>query len=58
MTLGIPDSDRSQWRGFVFSSGGQAINTSGFNVPDGTAPRMRADYFAEVEAALRRAGLI
>jgi hypothetical protein len=58
MILGIPDSDRPQWRGFVFSSGGQAINNSGFNVPDGTAPRMRADFFAEVEAALQRAGLI
>lgn len=58
MTLGIPDSDQPQWRGFIFSSGGQAINNSGFNVPDGTPPRMRVDCFAEVEAALRRAGLI
>jgi hypothetical protein len=58
MALGIPDSDRPRWRGFVFSSGGQAINNSGFNVPDGTPPRMRADYFAAVEDALRRAGLI
>jgi hypothetical protein len=57
-SLGIPDSDRPRWRGFVFSSGGQVINNSGFNVPDGTPPRMRADAFAEVQAALRRAGLI
>jgi hypothetical protein len=57
-TLGIPDSDRHQWRGFIFSSAGQAINNSGFNLPDGNAPRMRADYFAEVAAALRRSGLI
>jgi hypothetical protein len=57
MTLGFPDSDRPQWRGFIFSSAGQAINNSGFNAPDGALPRMRADYFAEVEAALRRARL-
>jgi len=58
MTLGIPDADRPQWRGFIFSSGGQAINNSGFNVADGAAPRMRADSFAAVEAALRHGGLI
>ena len=57
MTLGIPDADRPQWRGFVFTSAGQAINMSGFNAPDGTPPRMRADYYAQVEDALRRAGL-
>jgi hypothetical protein len=57
-TFGIPDTDRPQWRGFVFSSAGQATNLSGFNIPDGTAPRMRADYYAQVEDALRRAGLI
>jgi serine/threonine protein kinase len=32
--------------------------SSDFNVPDGAPPRMRPDSFAEVEAALRRAGLI
>jgi hypothetical protein len=58
ITLGIPDSDRPHWRGFIFSSGGQVINNSGFNAPDGTPPRMRTDSFAEVEAALRRAGLV
>lgn len=26
MALNIPDADRPQWRGFIFSSGGQAIN--------------------------------
>jgi hypothetical protein len=54
----IPDADRPQWRGFVFTSSSQIMNLSGFNVPDGTFPRMRADYFAQVEDALRRAGLI
>jgi hypothetical protein len=58
MTLEFPDRDRPQWRGFVFSSGGQVINQSGFNIPDGTPPRMRADYFAEVQDALKREGLI
>src|SRR5262245_49041090 len=58
LTLGFPDADRPQWRGFVFSSSGQAFNRSGFNVPDGSPPRMRADYFAQVEDALKRAGLI
>jgi hypothetical protein len=58
MTFGIPDADRPQWRGFVFTSAGQAMNISGFNVPDGIPPRMRADYYAEVEDALRRSGLI
>src|SRR5580700_9942571 len=58
MTVGIPDSDRHQWRGFIFSSGGQAINNSGFNAPDGTSPRMRADSFAEVRVALQRVGLV
>lgn len=37
-TLRLPDADRARWRGFVFSSGGQAINQSGFNIPDGTPP--------------------
>lgn len=58
MTLGIPDVDRSQWRGFIFSSNGQAINNSGFNVVDGSAPRMLPVYFAQVEDALQRGGLI
>ncbi len=58
MTLGIPDADRPQWRGFVFNSAGQAMNLSGFNIPDGTPPRMRADHYAQVGDALRRAGLI
>jgi hypothetical protein len=58
LTLGFPDSDRPQWRGFIFNSTGQAINSSGFNEPDGAPPRMRPDSFAEVEAALRCAGLI
>jgi hypothetical protein len=57
LTFGIPDADRPQWRGFVFSSAGRATNQSGFNIPDGTAPRMRADYYVQVEDALRRAGL-
>lgn len=57
-SLGIPDADRRGWRGFIFTSRGQAVNNSGFNVPDGTPPRMRADYFAEVLDALRRAGLL
>ena len=57
-SLGIPDADRRQWRGFIFTSRGQVVNNSGFNVPDGTPPRMHADYFAEVYDALRRAGLI
>jgi hypothetical protein len=56
-TLGIPDADRPNWRGFVVSSGGQAINNSAFNSPDGGV-RMLPAYFAEVEDALRRAGLI
>lgn len=38
MTLGIPDVDRPHCRGFVFTAGGQAINQSGFNLPDGTPP--------------------
>jgi hypothetical protein len=58
MTLGIPDADRLHWRGFIFNSAGQAMNVSGFNLPDGTPPLMRADYYAQVEDALRRAGLI
>jgi hypothetical protein len=58
ITLGIPDTDRPQWRGFAFNSAGQAVNASGFNTPDGTPPAMRADYYAEVEDALSRAGLI
>lgn len=58
MTVGFPDSERPQWRGFVFSSGGQVINQSGFNIPDGTPPRMRAVYFAEVQTALKQEGLI
>jgi hypothetical protein len=57
-TLQISDAERPRWRGFVFSSGGQAINQSGFNTPDGAPPRIRADYFAQVEDALRRARLI
>jgi len=58
ISLRIPDADRPQWRGFVFSSDGQTFNQSGLNIPDGSAPRMRADFFAQVENALRRAGLI
>jgi hypothetical protein len=58
LTLGFPDSDRPRWRGFIFNSTGQAINSSGFNVPDDAPPRMRPDSFALVEAALQRAGLI
>lgn len=58
LTLGFPDADRPLWRGFVFSSDGRALNLSGFNGTDGTPPRMRADYFAAVEGALRQAGLI
>jgi hypothetical protein len=56
-TLGIPDADRPHWRGFVISSGGQAINSSAFNNPDGGL-RMLLASFAQVEDALRRAGLI
>jgi hypothetical protein len=55
--LGIPDADRPNWRGFIVSSGGQAINNSAFNGPDG-GTRMLPATFAEVEDALRRAGLI
>jgi hypothetical protein len=55
--LGIPDTDRPNWRGFVISSGGQAINNSAFNNPDGGV-RMLPASFAQVEDALRRAGLI
>jgi len=58
MAFAIADADRPQWRGFVFTSAGQAMNLSGFNRPDGTAPAMRADYYAQVEDALRKAGLI
>jgi hypothetical protein len=58
MTLGFPDADRPQWRGFVFSSGGQSINQSGVNIPDGAPPRMRAGFFAQVQDALSRAGLV
>jgi hypothetical protein len=55
--LGIPDADRPKWRGFIVSSGGQVVNNSAFNNPDGGV-RMLPDYFAQVEDALRRAGLI
>jgi hypothetical protein len=58
MTVGIPDVERLQWRGFVFTSSGQLINVSGFNIPDGAAPRMRADYLVQVDDALRRASLL
>lgn len=58
MALRIPDVDRLHWRGFVFTSTGRTFNQSGFNIPDGTPPRMRADFYAQVEDALRRAGLI
>ncbi|MBY0232800.1 MAG: hypothetical protein K2W96_26255 [Gemmataceae bacterium] len=57
VSLGIPDEDRPDWRGFVFTSGKQVVNSSGFNVVDGSPPRMRPASFAQVEAALRRAGL-
>jgi hypothetical protein len=55
--LGIPDAARPNWRGFLLTSGGQAVNTSSFNNPDGGL-QMRQDFFAEVLDALRRAGLI
>jgi hypothetical protein len=55
--LGIPDADRPHWRGFVVSSGGLAINNSAFNNPDGGV-RMLPASFAQVEEALRQAGLI
>jgi hypothetical protein len=45
--LGVPDSERPEWRGFIVSSTGLAINNSGLNSPDGGV-RMRADYFAQV----------
>jgi hypothetical protein len=57
-TLGISDADPPRWRGFVFISTGQAQNASGFDIPDGTSPRMRADYYTQVENALRQAGLL
>lgn len=56
-SFGIADVDRPHWRGFVFDSSGQTMNASGFNAPDGNPPRMRPDYFSQVEDALRRAGL-
>jgi len=58
LTLGFSDLDRSQWRGFIIVSDGQAINNSGFNIFDGTPPRMASAFYAEIEDALRRAGLI
>ena len=57
IVLGILDADRPNWRGFVVTSGGQAINHSAFNNPDGGV-RMLAPSFAKVEDALRQAGLI
>lgn len=56
--LGILDRDRANWRGFVVSSHGQAINGSGFNLSDGGTHQMRPEYWAEVEQALRQAGLL
>ena len=55
--LGIPDADRPRWRGFIVSSDGQVINNSAFNNPEGGVQMLPA-HFADVEAALRRAGLI
>jgi hypothetical protein len=57
-TLGVPTADRPDWRGFLFTSNGQCVNSSGFNLPDGTPPRMQGDSFAQVQDSLRRAGLI
>jgi hypothetical protein len=56
--LGIADGERSMWRGFIFRLGGPAINNSGFNIQDGSPPRMAEVYFDQVEAALRNAGLL
>ena len=53
--LGITDD--SEWRGFVVWPDGTWLPVSRFNQPDGGS-RMPPDLAAEVEQALRRAGLI
>ncbi len=53
--LGI--TDESEWRGFVVFPDGSWIPVSRFNQSDGGS-RMAADSAAEVEQALRKAGLI
>lgn len=55
--LGIPDSDRANWRGFIVSSTGHVINNSAFNNTDGGVQMLAVD-FTEVQSALKDAGLI
>ncbi len=58
LTLGIPDADLPQWRGFAISSSKQALNGSYFHQIDGTPPKMHPAYWAAVVDALQRAGLL
>jgi hypothetical protein len=53
--LGI--TNNNDWRGFIITSDGRFAPTSHFNLPDGSV-MLRDDLAAQVQQALRRAGLI